>query len=235
MKTKIIEATNITLDFPVIGSNSKSFRKKFLNLATGGKLSTDDNFVLIKALNNVSFTFYQGDIVGISGHNGSGKSSLLRVLSKIYNITSGKLDVRGSVMPMLNIDVGIDDGATGIENIYIKGWLLGLKTNEINKKIDDIVNFSELGDYINLPIRTYSSGMIMRLIFSIVTAFKRDILLMDEWLSVGDESFKDKANDRLKELMKSAKLIVLASHNKSLIDKLCNRKFCMQNGEILEN
>jgi len=232
MKETIIEAKNISLCFPILGSEGKSIRKTIINSATGGRLNSFSNSLSITALDNVSFNFVRGDIVGIIGHNGAGKSTLLRVLAGIYDITSGNISVKGSVLPLLNINVGMDPDASGLDNIFIKGWLLGFKTNDIKSKINDIISFSELGEYINLPVRTYSTGMVMRLFFATITAFKRDILLMDEWLSVGDEKFSDKANLRLKNLMNSAKLIVITSHNKDLIEKLCNRIFVMNHGKL---
>lgn len=232
MNETIIQANKISLRFPILGTNAKSLRKSLINVATGGKLNAHDKSVSITALDNVSFNFFRGDIVGITGHNGAGKSTLLRVLAGIHDVSSGHISINGSVLPLLNINVGMDQDASGLDNIFIKGWLLGFKTNEIKSKIDDIVNFSELGEYINLPVRTYSTGMVMRLFFATITAFKRDILLMDEWLSVGDERFSEKANLRLKNLMNSAKLIVITSHNQDLINKLCNRIFNMNHGRL---
>jgi lipopolysaccharide transport system ATP-binding protein len=232
MNETIIKANKISLRFPILGTNAKSLRKSLINVATGGKLDKHDKSVSITALDKVSFNFFCGDIVGITGHNGAGKSTLLRVLAGIHEVSSGHLSINGSVLPLLNINVGMDQDASGLDNIFIKGWLLGFKTNEIKSKIDDIINFSELGEYINLPVRTYSTGMVMRLFFATITAFQRDILLMDEWLSVGDERFSEKANLRLNNLMNSAKLIVITSHNKDLINKLCNRVFNMNHGRL---
>jgi lipopolysaccharide transport system ATP-binding protein len=232
MNETIIQANKISLRFPILGTNAKSLRKSLINVATGGKLDTHDKSVSITALDNVSFNFFRGDIVGITGHNGAGKSTLLRVLAGIHEVSSGHISINGSVLPLLNINVGMDQDASGLDNIFIKGWLLGFKTNEIKSKIDDIINFSELGEYINLPVRTYSTGMVMRLFFATITAFERDILLMDEWLSVGDERFSEKANLRLNNLMNSAKLIVITSHNQDLINKLCNRIFNMNHGRL---
>jgi len=232
MNETIIQANKISLRFPILGTNAKSFRKSLINVATGGKLDKHDKSVSITALDNVSFNFFRGDIIGITGHNGAGKSTLLRVLAGIYEVSSGHININGSVLPLLNINVGMDQDASGLDNIFIKGWLLGFKTKEIKAKIDDIINFSELGEYINLPVRTYSTGMVMRLFFATTTAFQRDILLMDEWLSVGDDKFAEKANLRLNNLMNSAKLIVITSHNKDLINKLCNRVFNMNHGRL---
>lgn len=232
MKEIIIQANKISLRFPILGANAKSLRKSLINVATGGKLVKHDKLISVTALDNVSFKFFCGDIVGITGHNGAGKSTLLRVLAGIHEVSSGHISINGSVLPLLNINVGMDQDASGLDNIFIKGWLLGFKTNDIKSKLEDIINFSELGEYINLPIRTYSTGMVMRLFFATITAFQRDILLMDEWLSVGDERFSERANVRLKNLMNSAKLIVITSHNQDLINKLCNRIFDMNHGRL---
>ena len=153
--------------------------------------------VVVKALNDVSFELREGDRVGIVGHNGSGKSTLLRVLAGAYEPVSGTIEVQGQVASMLNITLGLDYEATGYENIFLRGVIMGYTPKEIEPLVDEIVAFSELGDYIDMPMRTYSSGMSVRLAFAVSTCVKADILLMDEWLSVGDEGFKVKARERL--------------------------------------
>lgn len=230
---KIIEAKNLTLSFPIYGQRSKSLRRHVANYATGGRISSFDDVSIVKALDDVNFQWNEKDIVGIMGHNGSGKTSLLRVIAGIYFPTSGSININGSTASMLNINIGVDNDATGLENIYIKCWLMGLKNKDINNKIEDIIDFSELGDFINMPIRTYSSGMLMRLFFAISTCFYRDIIIMDEWLSVGDSSFEKKANERLMNIIDKAKLIVIASHNQKLIDSFCTRKFILEKGRIV--
>lgn len=171
--------------------------------------------------------------MGLSGHNGSGKSTLLRVLAGVYEPTSGSIDVRGRIASLLDISIGMDGESSGIENIYLRGILLGLSKKEIQRKVDEIVDFSELGDFIDLPIRTYSSGMWMRLAFSIATSIDADILLMDEWLSVGDADFVKKAEERLRHIVKKTPIIVIASHSLEVLNEVCNRRITLEGGRIV--
>ena len=180
----------------------------------------------------MNFTLSEGDRLGLMGHNGSGKSTLLRVLAGVYEPTSGYLDVRGRIASLLDISVGMDPEASGIENIYLRGLLLGLGKEEIRQKIEEIVDFSELGDFIDLPVRTYSSGMSMRLAFSIATCVEADILLMDEWLSVGDADFVKKAEERLKSLVRKTPILVMASHSPEVIREVCTRVIRLEGGRV---
>jgi lipopolysaccharide transport system ATP-binding protein len=180
----------------------------------------------------VSFEFKEGDRIGLSGHNGSGKSTLLRVLAGVYEPVAGTITVRGQVASMLSITIGMDNEATGFENIYIRGAIMGLTRKQITPLIDEIAEFSELGDYLEMPIRTYSSGMYMRLAFAVSTSIPADIILMDEWLSVGDASFAEKAQERLERMLKQARILVLASHNEELLHRSCNKILRLNHGSI---
>jgi len=186
----------------------------------------------VRALDGISFELKEGDRLGLTGHNGSGKSTLLRVLAGVYEPTGGSLSVQGRIASLLDISIGMDPEASGLENIFLRGVLLGLSKADIQKKTEEIIDFSGLGDFIDLPIRTYSSGMSMRLAFSIATSVEADILLMDEWLSVGDADFVKKAEDRLKALVNKTPILVMASHSPEILKEVCSRVMRLEKGKI---
>lgn len=232
MSSSII-ADGIFVEFPVFENSHRSLKKKVLNLTTGGRIAQDAGRPsVIKALDDLSFHFAEGERVGLTGHNGSGKTTLLRTLSGVYEPVRGKLRVRGKVASLLDVSMGLDPDATGFENIYLRGILEGLKPARIRSKMDEIADFSELGEYLHLPVRTYSSGMMLRLGFSISTSIEADILIMDEWLSVGDANFSSKAAQRLESLVGNASIVVIASHDNNLIERLCSRIINMEHGRI---
>ncbi|MHB1934788.1 MAG: ABC transporter ATP-binding protein [Leptospirillum sp.] len=228
-----IRAENLTVDFTVYNSPHRSFKKNLLKIATGGRISSEaGGGITIRALDGVSFDLSAGDRLGLMGHNGSGKSTLLRVLAGVYEPTGGTLVVQGKIVSLLDISIGMDPEASGIENIFLRGLLLGLTKDEIRQRIEEIVDFSGLGDFIDLPVRTYSSGMTMRLAFSIATCVEADILLMDEWLSVGDADFVKKAEDRLKALVSKTPILVMASHSPEVLKEVCTRTIRLEGGRI---
>lgn len=182
---------------------------------------------------NLTFCFREGDKVGVVRTNGAGKSTLLRGLAGIYEPTSGSIAVNGKIVSMLSIGVGLNPEASGLENIYLLGLLMGYRRNRMRKYADDIAEFSELGEFLYVPVRTYSSGMKMRLNFSVATTVDADILLLDEWLSVGDKEFKEKAAIRLNSLIEKVKIVVLASQNENIIKKNCNWIMKLDKGEII--
>jgi len=231
----IIRASNLVVEFPIYGMNgNRSFKKSLMNIATGGVLAKDaSNRVLVRALDNLSFEFHEGDRVGLIGHNGSGKSTLLQVLAGIYEPASGELQINGKVTSMLGITLGMDSEVTGLENIYLRGRLMGLQRRQIDDIADDIADFAGIGDYLQLPMRTYSSGMAMRLAFAIATSTEADIILMDEWLSVGDAEFIHKAKERLTTLVNKARLVVIASHDHGMIRDQCNTVMTLEHGKIV--
>ena len=221
------------VEIPIFNSNGRSLKTKFLQIASGGKLYCDNGgYVVVRVLQNLNFQFSDGDRVGLIGHNGAGKSTLLRMLNGVYAPTTGHVSMSGQVASLIDISLGIDHENTGRENIYLRGALLGLSKKEIKSKLDQIVEFSELGEFIDMPVRTYSSGMHLRLAFSVSTIVQPEILLMDEWLSVGDESFRCKAEARMAELVGSTKILVIASHSRDLIMNTCNHVIWLEQGVI---
>lgn len=229
----LIKLDNVSIGFPVYNANARSLKKKMFQIATGGRIASGaDGRVVIEALTGLNMSFSDGDRVGLLGHNGAGKSTFLRLLGGVYHPTGGLLAVEGKIGSLIDISLGIDPEATGRENIYIRGALLGMTKTEIESRFDEIVEFSELGDFIDMPLRTYSTGMHMRLAFTISTIIRPDILLMDEWLSVGDEGFKHKAEERMKSLVEATRILVLASHSRDLILSVCNKVIWFEHGRV---
>ncbi len=211
---------------------------KFKDLVLGNKSESKFSEMsgegIIRALNEVTLELHDGDRLAIIGPNGAGKSSLLKVMSEIYPISKGKLDVSGNVATMFEMATGFDMDASGWENIRLRGIMLGLTPKEIEPKVQEIAEFSELGEYLDIPVRYYSSGMFIRLAFSVSTSVDPDILLLDEVLAAGDAGFVDKANKRINEMMKSAKILVLVTHSMESAIKFCNKAILLKRGEILK-
>jgi lipopolysaccharide transport system ATP-binding protein len=226
-----IKLESVCVNFPIYNASSRSLTNSLVSVATGGRVTADKSGqVSIQALTDINLELESGDRLGIVGHNGSGKSTLLRVLAGIYEPTSGSVKRQGSIASLIDIGLGISPEGTGKENIFLRGQLMGLKKNEIEKKIDEIIEFAELGDFINLPVRTYSSGMLLRLAFTLSTSISADILIMDEWLSVGDEDFKDRAEERLSKMVDRAEILIIASHSQSLIEKTSEKVLWLEKG-----
>lgn len=223
---------HVNVDFPIYNAKNRSLKNTVMQAATGGKVNFGAEGTVIRSLEDVSFEIHEGERVGVVGHNGAGKSTLLRALSNVYAPTAGRVEIVGEIGSLVDIGLGIDGEATGRENIFIRGALLGLKRKEIEERFDEIVEFSELGEFINMPVRTYSSGMHLRLAFAVATIIRPEILLMDEWLSVGDAAFNEKAEQRLSDLVQSSRILVIASHSKELIKKICNRAIWFEHGKI---
>jgi len=188
----------------------------------------------VRALDNVSFTLRNGDRLGLIGHNGAGKSTLLKVLAGVYTPDSGSLRIDGRVSPLFNSAPGLDADDNGYENIKTCGMFLGMSSEEINRKLPDIVDFCELGEYLELPVRTYSTGMVARLGFAIATAIEPDILLLDEGLGSGDARFAARAEARMQALIQRTRILVLASHSDALIKSMCNRAILLEKGRLIE-
>ncbi|MCC2097264.1 MAG: ABC transporter ATP-binding protein, partial [Hyphomicrobiales bacterium] len=187
----------------------------------------------VTALDGVGFSLSAGDRLGLVGRNGSGKTTLLKVLYGIYEPTGGIVEISGRVDALFNINIGFRREATGRRNIFLRGLVNGRSREEMEARMDEIIAFSELGDFIDMPLKSYSQGMAARLAFSVATALNPEILLMDEWIGAGDRHFQDKARSRMNELAESAGIVVLASHNEPLIERTCNKILVLEQGRVL--
>jgi len=220
------------VEIPIYDASGRSLKKQLLRASTGGRIVRDHGVAVVRVINGVSLELQDGDRLGLVGHNGAGKTSLLRVMAGVYEPTGGWIRVEGSVIPLLDINLGIDYESTGYENVLLRGAVLGLKRREINLLMDNIAEFTGLGNYLEVPVRTYSSGMILRLAFGISTSVAPEILLLDEFFGVGDAEFLEKAQKRLSELISKAGILVFASHAQDLIRRLCNKALWLDKGEI---
>lgn len=229
-----IEFDNVTLRYPIYGSHGMSLRSHLMRIATGGNIEKDSRTTVITALKDVSFTLSDGDAVGLIGHNGAGKSTLLRTMAGIYPPSSGKIVRQGEISTVFEIGSGLDSELSGYDNIVHLGVMMGLSYSEAKALTPHIEEFSELGDFLNLPVRIYSSGMTMRLMFAVATAVTPEILLVDEMFSTGDAGFQEKSRARIRKIIDSANIFVFASHDMSLIKKFCNRLFLLEHGKIKE-
>ena len=224
---------SVTVDFPVYNAGTRSLKRRLLRSGTGGNIGRGaGRHVFVRALEDVSLAFENGDRVGIIGHNGAGKTTLLRVLAGVYEPQSGHVWRRGWTVSLLKISLGMDSESTGYENIMTRGLFLGLKPEQVREHMDEIAEFTELGDYLAMPLHTYSSGMRLRLAFAVCTAFEPEILLMDEWLSVGDRTFVEKARHRLSEFVDRAGILILASQNGTLLKRICATGVLLEAGRV---
>jgi len=227
-----IKLQNVSVDFPVYNNRGRSIKNKALQSVVGGGITRNNGVTTVKALDSISLDIQPGDRYALLGHNGAGKSTLLRVLAGIYKPTSGNIEINGDVMPMFDPSLGISPEATGWDNIRTRGILLGLSDKEIIELSKEVAEFSGLGDFLDMPVRTYSSGMRMRLAFCVSTAVKPDILLLDESVVVGDSSFLEMANQRLDKLIAESNILVLASHSRQILKKLCTKGILMKSGRV---
>ncbi|MBU2787016.1 ABC transporter ATP-binding protein [Acidithiobacillus sp. VAN18-1] len=231
--TSSILLQDVSLDLPIYDVKGQSLKKRVMRMGRRNRIAEDnEGVVVVRAIDGLNLSLKSGDRLGLIGHNGAGKSTLLRVLAGIYPPTSGTLEVVGKAVPLLDISLGMDDQSTGRQNIRLRGLLLGMTNAEIKAKTEEIAEFTGLGDYLDLPLRTYSSGMRVRLAFAISTAVDADILLLDEVLGVGDASFQEKATKRLEELHQRAEIVVLAIHSSDTIRKTCNKVLWMERGKV---
>lgn len=214
-----IKLHEVSVEIPIYSNHNRSIKNSLLKKLTKDKVLPHS----VVALNNITLDLKDGDRLGVMGPNGAGKSTLLRTLAGVYIPTSGTIEVIGRVASLIDISLGMDGEATGYENIRMRGIMMGLSLKQIRSMEDEIADFSGLGDFLNMPIRTYSTGMHMRLGFAVSTAIEADIILMDEWLSVGDSEFILKAEKRLENFIKRSSILVIASHSSDLIEKITNK------------
>ena len=227
-----IDTYNACVDFPIFDAKSRSMKKAFLGAAGGAIGRNSDNVVVVEALKDINLHLREGDRVGLVGHNGAGKSTLLRLLSGIYEPTRGSADIRGRVAPVFDLGVGMDPEISGYENIIIRGLFLGQSRKQMKAKMDEIAEFSELGEYLSMPLRTYSTGMRIRLALGVVTSIEPEILLLDEGLGAVDAAFMAKARSRLQELVKRSGILVFASHSNDFLAQLCDTAIWVDHGTL---
>jgi ABC-type polysaccharide/polyol phosphate transport system ATPase subunit/ribosomal protein S18 acetylase RimI-like enzyme len=225
----VIEALDVSKKFRISEDRSRSIKETAINFLKGKKRS----FREVPALRNINFRIREGESVAFIGENGSGKSTLLKLLYGIYVPDGGKIITKGRVSALLELGVGFHPDLTGEENIFLNGSMLGFNHKEMRERFEEIVSFSEIGDFVYSPIRTYSSGMWMRLGFSVAMCVDPDILLIDEVLAVGDEAFQKKCLDRLEEFKSAGKTIVIVSHALSMVQKFCDRIILLHEGQIV--
>lgn len=223
----MIQVRDVTMRFRMANDRISSIKEYLIQLVRGKLRYTE-----FAALENVSFDINRGEVVGLIGHNGAGKSTVLKVISGIFKPTGGEVIVRANVAPMLELGSGFDFDLTGRENIFLNGALLGYSQQFLNNRFDEIVDFAELRQFIDVPLRNYSSGMVARLAFAIATAVQPEILIVDEVLSVGDTAFQEKSLARMLELMSGGTTVLFVSHNLDQIRSLCNRVVWLEHGKV---
>ncbi len=226
-----IATENASVDFPIFDAKSRSLKKTVLGVV-GGNIESGAKVPVIQALRDVTVDLQEGARVGLVGHNGAGKSTLLRLLSGIYAPTSGTAHIEGRVAPVFDLGVGMDPEISGYENIMIRGLFLGMTRKQMESRVDEIADFTELGDFLAMPLRTYSTGMRVRLALGVVTSIDPEILLFDEGIGAVDAAFLEKARDRLEELVKRAGLLVFASHSDEFLRRLCTSAIWMEHGRV---
>jgi ABC-type polysaccharide/polyol phosphate transport system ATPase subunit len=226
---------NVSIHYPIFNSRTMSIRNQLVRIATGGIIEREEGGVqIVSALNNVSFQINDGDAVGLVGHNGAGKSTLLRTMAGVYAPATGHVTREGRVATLFDMGAGMDPELSGRENIWRMGFLLGMSRTQINDEMSAIEDFTQLGDFLELPMRTYSTGMAMRLMFAVATSTAPEILLVDEVFGTGDFEFQKKAKVRMQTLLQSVKILVFASHAMTLVREHCNRFFLLEHGVVRE-
>ena len=240
-----VSLDSVTVDFPIYDATSRSLKHRLVfdkvsslmgrKASVGGTVSRDRRGVVtVRALDSVSFDLADGDRVALIGHNGAGKTTLLRVVAGVFEPSVGSVQRRGRVMPLFNTTEGMSPDETGIEMIRTRGTLLGLSAGEIEERIADIAEFCEMGEYVTMPVRTYSTGMLTRLAFAITTSVTSDILIMDELIGTGDAAFVARAEVRLKSFVERASVMLVATHAENIARQWCNKALLLEHGKVLE-
>jgi len=225
---------DIAVEFPIYSGNSRSLKKVLFNTTTQGNLARDArDRITVLALRDINLDLTHGDRLAVIGVNGAGKSTLLKVLAGIYTPTGGRMMASGRVSALLTASVGLNMDATGRENIITRGMYMDIHPRDMRARVDEIADFTELGYHIDMPVRTYSSGMMVRLCFAVATSLRAEILLMDEWLGAGDAGFLAKARQRMEDFVSATSILVLASHSMPLLQEWCNRAILLDQGRIV--
>ncbi len=229
-----IRLHGVSVDFPIYNTNARSLKKRILHTGTGGRIGSDprNSTLCVRALDDVNLQMRHGERIGLVGVNGSGKTTLLRVLAGVYEPTSGHIQREGHVSSLFDLSLGIDPDTSGYDNIKTRGRLLGLGSDEIEERIEEIADFTGLGGYLELPVSTYSAGMTMRLAFAVSVCVNHEILLMDEWIGAADASFMKKAEKHLEDLISRAGILVFASHATGQIKSICTQAILMHAGRL---
>lgn len=233
----MIKLERLHLRYPVMGIKSHSLQLQLYRNFTkivGGSFSSEGTHTVVHALKDINLEITDGQRLGIVGHNGAGKTSLLRVLAGVYAPSEGKITMHGQVNSLTDFTLGMELDASGIKNIIFRLVFMGYSFKEAKAAVDEIVDFSELAEFIHLPVRTYSTGMFMRLAFAISTHFMPDILILDEIIGAGDAQFKKKCNERLRSLLTKSRIVVLSTHDMSALREYCDTAIVMQSGEIVQ-
>lgn len=225
---------DLSLEFPIYQGGSRSLKKSIVATSTKGNLARDAlDRVNVRALSEVTLDIGNGDRVAVIGANGAGKTTLLKVLAGIYEPTRGRIHASGRISALLDISVGLDPESTGRENIVLRGMYMGIHPRHMRRHLDEIADFSELGNYLDMPVRTYSAGMMVRLVLGIWTCIPPEILIMDEWLAAGDMHFLEKARRRMEAFIRASTILVLASHSLPLMKQWCNRAILLHEGRVM--
>ena len=227
----MIRIKNVSMKFNMDIEKDFSMKKAFINFFTKKKKKKTEYFW---ALKNVTFSVNKGDVVGLIGSNGAGKSTLLKVVSGVMKPTSGKVEVDGVISPMIELGAGFDQNLTARENIYLNGAILGYSKKFLDSKFDEIVEFSELKDFLDVPVKNFSSGMTAKLAFSIATIVDPEILIVDEILSVGDLRFQEKSKNKMMEMIKGGTTVLYVSHSLESIKDLCNKVVWLDHGQVVK-
>jgi ABC-type polysaccharide/polyol phosphate transport system ATPase subunit len=226
----IIRLTNVSVRYPVFTPQTRALKSVLLS-RLGGTMRVHDNTVVVEALRGLDLALTDGDRLAIVGHNGAGKTTLLRVIAGIYEPQQGTVEVEGNVSSFVDITLGMDLEATGWDNIVLRGVFMGLTFAQARALAPSIGEFSELGEYLDMPVRTYSAGMYTRLAFAITTSVQPEIIIMDEMIGAGDARFLDKATERLTALLGETRIVVLASHSDFIVTRFCNKALWLEKGE----
>lgn len=230
-----ISAQGVGVDFPLYHVGARSLKKRILAAASRRMEQDANDRVVVAALRDLSFEIGRGERVALIGQNGAGKSTLLRTIAGIYDPVAGRIEVQGEIGSLIDPGAGMDPWATGFENVRLRAWYRGMTDAQAEALARDVVAFSGLDEFLDIPVRSYSAGMQLRLAFAMATAMKPDILLMDEWFLAGDADFMEKAEERLAALVREAEIMVLATHSLDIVRRWCTRVIRMEAGRIVQD